>query len=40
MAKLDLSVAMGDFDRTRARLDGTVQIDAVDPACIELPARG
>jgi hypothetical protein len=30
MAKLDLCVAMGDFDRTRALLDGTVQIDGVD----------
>ncbi|SNT17949.1 4,5-dihydroxyphthalate decarboxylase [Noviherbaspirillum humi] len=31
MAKLQLSVAMGDYDRTRALLDGSVQIDGVDP---------
>jgi 4,5-dihydroxyphthalate decarboxylase len=40
MAKLDLSVAMGDFDRSCALLEGTVQIDGVDPVYIELPARG
>jgi 4,5-dihydroxyphthalate decarboxylase len=40
MAKLDLSVAMGDFDRTRALQGGTVQIDGVDPVHIELPAQG
>jgi 4,5-dihydroxyphthalate decarboxylase len=40
MAKLDLSVTMGDVDRTLALLDGTVQIDGVDPVYIELPARG
>jgi 4,5-dihydroxyphthalate decarboxylase len=31
MAKLQLSVAMGDYDRTRALYDGRVQIDGVDP---------
>ncbi|MGE4242440.1 ABC transporter substrate-binding protein [Ramlibacter sp.] len=31
MAKLQLSVAMGNYDRTRALYDGTVQIDGVDP---------
>lgn len=31
MAKLQLSVAMGDYDRTRALFDGRVQIDGVDP---------
>src|SRR5215467_8978243 len=31
MAKLQLSVAMGDYDRTRALFDGRVQIDSVDP---------
>lgn len=31
MAKLQLSVAMGDYDRTRALVDGRVQIDGVDP---------
>ena len=31
MTKLQLSVAMGDYDRTRALLDGRVAIDGVDP---------
>ncbi len=31
MAKLQLSVAIGDYDRMRPLVDGTVQIDAVDP---------
>ncbi|MBI2768019.1 MAG: ABC transporter substrate-binding protein [Burkholderiales bacterium] len=31
MAKLNLSIAMGDYDRTRALYDGRVQIDGVDP---------
>ena len=31
MAKLNLSVAMGDYDRTRPLSDGAVQIDGVDP---------
>jgi 4,5-dihydroxyphthalate decarboxylase len=31
LAKLQLSVAMGDYDRTRALFDGRVQIDGVDP---------
>lgn len=31
MAKLQLSVAMGDYDRTRPLYDGRVQIDGVDP---------
>lgn len=31
MARLQLSVAMGDYDRTRALFDGRVQIDGVDP---------
>jgi 4,5-dihydroxyphthalate decarboxylase len=29
--KLELSVAMGDYDRTRALVDGSVQIDGVAP---------
>ena len=29
MNKLRLSVAMGDYDRTRALLDGRVQIDGI-----------
>ncbi len=36
MAKLNLSVAMGDYDRTRALLDGAVQIDGVDPVYMTL----
>lgn len=31
MQRLALSVAMGDYDRTRALLDGGVRIDGVDP---------
>jgi 4,5-dihydroxyphthalate decarboxylase len=31
MSKLQLSVAMGDYDRTRPLVDGRVQIDGVDP---------
>jgi len=31
LSKLQLSVAMGDYDRTRALFDGRVQIDGVDP---------
>ena len=31
MAKLQLSVAVGDYDRVRPLVDGTVQIDGVDP---------
>lgn len=36
MTKLRLSVAMGDYDRTRALLDGRVQIDGVDPVFMTL----
>jgi len=36
MAKLNLSVAVGDYDRTRALIDGTVQIDGVDPVYMTL----
>ncbi|MDE2616296.1 MAG: ABC transporter substrate-binding protein [Burkholderiales bacterium] len=36
MAKLQLSVAMGDYDRTRALYDGRVQIDGVDPVYMQL----
>ena len=31
MGKLQISVAMGDYDRTRALFDGRVQIDGADP---------
>jgi len=34
--KLRLSVAMGDYDRTRALLDGRVQIDGVNPVYMTL----
>ena len=32
MAKLDLSIAVGPYDRTRALIDGSVQIDGVNAA--------
>jgi 4,5-dihydroxyphthalate decarboxylase len=36
MVKLNLSLAVGPYDRTRALVDGTVQIDGVKPACMSL----
>ncbi|WP_334151538.1 ABC transporter substrate-binding protein [Hyphomicrobium sp.] len=36
MAKLELSVAMGDYDRTRPLLDGSVQIDGVQSVYMTL----
>ena len=36
MANLNLSVAVGPYDRTRALIDGTVQIDGVDPVFMQL----
>jgi len=36
VGKLRLSVAMGDYDRTRALLDGRVQIDGVNPVFMAL----
>lgn len=36
MTKLELSVAMGDYDRTRPLLDGAVQIDGVNPVYMTL----
>jgi len=36
LSKLRLSVAMGDYDRTRPLADGRVQIDGVDPVCMML----
>jgi 4,5-dihydroxyphthalate decarboxylase len=36
MSKLDLSVAIGNYDRTRALLDGAVQIDGADPVYMAL----
>ena len=31
MSKLNLSIAIGDYDRVRPLVDGSVQIDGVDP---------
>src|SRR5215210_3198035 len=36
MAKLNLSIAVGDYDRTRPLVDGAVQIDGVDPVFMTL----
>ncbi len=36
MAKLNLSVAVGDYDRTRPLIDGSVRIDGVDPVYMTL----
>ncbi len=36
MGKLALSVAIGDYDRTRPLIDGSVQIDGVDPVIMTL----
>ena len=36
MSKLSLSLAVGPYDRTRALIDGSVQIDGVEPACMTL----
>jgi 4,5-dihydroxyphthalate decarboxylase len=36
MSKLQLSVAVGDYDRTRPLFDGSVQIDGVDPVYMAL----
>jgi 4,5-dihydroxyphthalate decarboxylase len=37
MAKLELSVAVRDYDRTRPLSDGEVQIDGIDPIFMALP---
>ncbi|MEA2986512.1 MAG: 4,5-dihydroxyphthalate decarboxylase [Alphaproteobacteria bacterium] len=36
MSKLRLSLAVGPYDRTRALIDGSVQIDGVEPICMTL----
>src|SRR5215813_3281325 len=36
MSKLQLSVAVGDYDRVRPLVDGTVAIDGVDPTFMTL----
>ena len=37
MAKLHLSLALGDYDRTRPLIDGTVQAEGLDLTVIPLP---
>ncbi len=37
--KLDLSIAIGDYDRVRPLIDGTVQIDGVGPIFMTLSAE-
>jgi 4,5-dihydroxyphthalate decarboxylase len=37
MSKLQLSVAVGNYDRVRPLIDGAVQIDGVDPIFMTLP---
>src|SRR5882757_3730651 len=37
MSKLNLSFAIGDYDRNRPLIDGAVQIDGVDPVFMTLP---
>ena len=36
MAKLPLSIAIGDYDRVRPLVDGTVRIDGCDPILMHL----
>lgn len=36
MTQLPLSIAIGDYDRTRPLIDGRVRIDGVDPVCMTL----
>ena len=36
MTKLTLSIAVGEYDRTRALTDGSVQIDGVAPVVMNL----
>lgn len=36
MTNISLSLAMGDYDRTRPIVDGRVKIDGVDPTCMLL----
>jgi 4,5-dihydroxyphthalate decarboxylase len=36
MGNIELSLAMGDYDRTRPIADGRVKIDGVDPVCMLL----
>jgi 4,5-dihydroxyphthalate decarboxylase len=36
MSKLKLSLAVGPYDRTRALIDGSVQIDGVEAICMAL----
>src|ERR1041384_544683 len=36
MTKLNLSIAVGDYDRNRPLIDGAIQIDGVDPVFMKL----
>ena len=36
MSRLQLSIAVGDYDRTRPLVDGRVSIDGVDPVGLQL----
>ena len=36
MSKLNLSIAIGDYDRNRPLIDGAVQMDGVDPVFMTL----
>src|SRR5258706_13958410 len=36
MSDLNLSIAIGDYDRNRPLIDGAVQIDGVDPVFMKL----
>ena len=40
MSKLPLSIAIGDYDRVRPLVDGSVQIDGVDPVFMLAGTRG
>ena len=37
MSKLQLSVAVGNYDRVRPLMDGVIRIDGVDPVFMNLP---
>ncbi len=39
MAKLKLSLACWDYDRTRALADGSVRAEGIDLACLDLPVE-
>jgi 4,5-dihydroxyphthalate decarboxylase len=39
MGRLRLAFACGDYDRTRALYEGTVQPDGIDLTCLRLPVE-